>query len=252
MAGFKDTHLAVTHLDGKVTHLKQGLMMVCEAQNIPTSKIYKPRAEPRPWTKELEELLVVGMVKGQGLAVIYNDGFSDFTLEALTKYAKHLRQRKPDLFPPVKGVIGMHWTIKEKQILLNEVDQGQLYPEIVKKHFPHQSVERARQQVQSLQRLYPGKRESEILELLVQEHGNLDPGITPSASEIPPTGNSVESQQNRRPKSKWTAADSQKLLKEVLKGYTIRINAEQLFPGWNAENVKEKLRLSTTRPCQKN
>lgn len=137
----------------------------------------------------------------------------------------------------------MHWTMKEKQILRKEVDQGQLYPEIVKKHFPHRSVERARKQVQSLQRLYPGKRESEILELLVQEHGNLDPGITPSASEISPTGNSVESQQNRRAKSKWTAADSQKLLKEMLKGYTVRIIAEQLFPGWNAENVKGKLRL---------
>lgn len=67
MAGWKDTHLAGTHLDGKVTHLKQGLMMVCEAQNIPTSKIYKPRAEPRPWTKELEELLVAGMRRDRGL-----------------------------------------------------------------------------------------------------------------------------------------------------------------------------------------
>ena len=145
---------------------------------------------------------------------------------ALTKYAKDLHQRKPDLFPLDKGVIGMHWTMTEKQILLKEVDQGQVCPEIVKKHFPHRSVARARKQVQSLQRLYPGKRDSKILELLVQEHDNLDPGITPSASEISPPGNSVESQQNCRAKSKWTAADSQNLLKEMLKGYTIRIIAE--------------------------
>ena len=142
---------------------------------------------------------------------------------ALTRYAKDLRQRKPDLFPLDKGVIGMHWTMTEKQILLKEVDQGQLCPEIVKKHFPHRSVARARIQVQSLQRLYPGKRESEILELLVQELGNLDPGITLSASEISST---VESKQRCRAKSKWTAADSQKLWKEMLKGYTVKIIAE--------------------------
>ena len=67
MAGLKDTHLAGTHLDRKMTHLKQGLIVVCKAQNIPTSTIYKPRAEPRPWTKEMKELLVAGIVKGQGL-----------------------------------------------------------------------------------------------------------------------------------------------------------------------------------------
>lgn len=75
-------------------------MVVCKAQNIPTWKFYKPRAESRPWTKELKELLVAEMVKGQVLAVIYNNEFSDFTPGALTKYAKDLRQRKPDLFPP--------------------------------------------------------------------------------------------------------------------------------------------------------
>ena len=235
MEGLKDKRLAELRTR-KLKSIRKALEIVCYSQKVPVWKLGDDSNTAKLWTEELDDSLATLIVGGYWIRKLRRKHFREFSFDVLRSRIADLKHRRPEL-QKHKECVEEVFNIRDQQTLLRARVMNKSYDSIVEDHFPRYAPRTASGIVQNLEKEFPGKSYQQILESLIEKHGDFGFSTIGDTTEEPPVAEVARSDHE----SPWTLADSRTLMKAVTEEYQMSMIVARYFPKHSASALKNRL-----------